>query len=87
VCQVSILALLFIFKVTLNRKEEGETWGPSKKKSCFFFRNSGIINPLTPELNTSSQRCLPRFLLGILIFKGLTAQRLCKSFGGGGVTL
>jgi hypothetical protein len=38
------------------------------------------INPLAQELNPSAQRCLPRFLLGILIFKGLTARRLCKSF-------
>jgi hypothetical protein len=34
-----------------------------------------ILNPLTPKLNPSAQRCLPRFLLGILIFKGLTARR------------
>jgi hypothetical protein len=40
-----------------------------------------MINPLTPELNPSAQCCLPRFLLGILIFKGLTARRLYKSFG------
>jgi hypothetical protein len=39
------------------------------------------INPLTPEFNLSAQRCLLRFLLGILIFKGLTARRLYKSFG------
>jgi hypothetical protein len=39
------------------------------------------LNPLTPELNPSAQRFLPRFLLGILIFKGLTARRLYKSFG------
>jgi hypothetical protein len=39
------------------------------------------INPLTPELNLSGQRCLPDFLLGILIFKELTARRLYKSFG------
>jgi hypothetical protein len=39
------------------------------------------INPLTPELNPSAQRCLSRFLLGILIFKGLTAGRLYKPFG------
>jgi hypothetical protein len=38
-------------------------------------------NPLTLELNPSAQRCLPRFLLLILIFKGLTAQRVYKSFG------
>jgi hypothetical protein len=42
-----------------------------------------ILNPLTPELNPSAQRCPPRFLLGILIFKGLTARRLYKSFGVG----
>jgi hypothetical protein len=40
-----------------------------------------VINPSTPELNPYAQRCLPRFLLGILIFKGLTARRLYKSFG------
>jgi hypothetical protein len=40
-----------------------------------------VINPLKPELNPSAQRCLPRFLLGILIFKGLTARRLYKLFG------
>jgi hypothetical protein len=40
-----------------------------------------MINPLMMELNPSAQRCLPRFLLGILIFKGLTARRLYKSFG------
>jgi hypothetical protein len=28
------------------------------------------LNALTPELNPSAQRCLPRFLLGILILKG-----------------
>jgi hypothetical protein len=40
------------------------------------------FNLLTTELNPSAQRCLQRyFLLGILIFKGLTTQRLYKSFG------
>jgi hypothetical protein len=39
------------------------------------------VNPSTPELNPSAQRCLPRFFTGILIFKGLTARRLYKSFG------
>jgi hypothetical protein len=39
------------------------------------------INPLTPELNPSVQRCLPRLLLEILIFKSLNARRPCKSFG------
>jgi hypothetical protein len=31
-------------------------------------RYTGRINPLKRELNPSAQRCLPRFLLGILIF-------------------
>jgi hypothetical protein len=39
-----------------------------------FFENlfeiASSINPLTPELNPSAQRCLPRFLLGILFLKG-----------------
>jgi hypothetical protein len=42
--------------------------------------NQHRINPLTPELNPSAQRCL-LFLAGILIFKGLTARRLYKPFG------
>jgi hypothetical protein len=41
----------------------------------------GKFNALTPELNPSPQRCLPRFLLGTLIFKELTARRLYKSLG------
>jgi hypothetical protein len=45
-----------------------------------------LFNPLTPELNPSAQRCLPRFLRGILIFKGLTARRLYKSFCVKGLT-
>jgi hypothetical protein len=39
------------------------------------------FNPLTPEFNPSPQHCLPKFLQGILIFKGLAARRLYKSFG------
>jgi hypothetical protein len=39
------------------------------------------FNTLTPELNPSAQRCLPNYLLGILIVKGLTARLLYKSFG------
>jgi hypothetical protein len=45
-----------------------------------------LINPLTPELNPSAQRCLTRFFQGILIFKVHTAQRLYKSFGVKGLT-
>jgi hypothetical protein len=36
---------------------------------------------LMPELNPSPQRCLPRFLMGILLVNGLTVRRLYKSFG------
>jgi hypothetical protein len=32
-----------------------------------FPQVGGRINPLTPELNLSVQRCLTRFLLGILL--------------------
>jgi hypothetical protein len=46
-----------------------------------------MVDPLTPELNPSAQRCLPSFLLGILMFKGLTARRLYKSFGVKGLTV
>jgi hypothetical protein len=46
-----------------------------------------MINPLTPELNPSAQRYLPRIVLEILIFKGLTARRLYKSFDVKGLTI
>jgi hypothetical protein len=39
-----------------------------------------FINPLTPELNPTAQRCLPRFFTGDFDSL-LTARRLCKSFG------
>jgi hypothetical protein len=39
-----------------------------------------LLNPLKPESNPSAQRCQPRFLMGILIFKDLTERRLYKSF-------
>jgi hypothetical protein len=38
------------------------------------------VNRLTPELNPSAQSCLPRFFTGVLIFKGLAARLLYKSF-------
>jgi hypothetical protein len=44
------------------------------------------INPLTRKLNPSAQRYQPRFLLGILIIKEFTAQRLYRSFGVQGST-
>jgi hypothetical protein len=28
-----------------------------------------LLNPLTPELNPSAQRCLTRFLMGILLLE------------------
>jgi hypothetical protein len=45
------------------------------------------IKPLAPELNYFAQSCLPKFLLGILIFKGRIARSLYKSFGVNGLTL
>jgi hypothetical protein len=45
------------------------------------YPDDSRINPLTSQLNPSTQRCLPRFLLDILIFKGLTARHLYKSLG------
>jgi hypothetical protein len=47
-------------------------------KAC--RENSSLTKPLMTELNPSAQSWMPRFLLGILIFKGLTARRLYKSF-------
>jgi hypothetical protein len=41
-----------------------------------------IVNHLSQELIPSEHRCQPRFfLLGILIYKGLTARHLYKQFG------
>jgi hypothetical protein len=39
------------------------------------------FNPLTPELNSSAQRCLPRFFNGGIILKGFTERRFYESFG------
>jgi hypothetical protein len=50
------------------------------------LKNAKAVNLLTPELNPFAQRCLPRFLLEILIFKGPTARRLYKSFGVKGLS-
>jgi hypothetical protein len=41
---------------------------------------------LTPKLNPSAQHCLPRFLMGILIFERLTARHLYKSLDIKGLT-
>jgi hypothetical protein len=49
-------------------------------------RSFFTVNPLTPELNPSAQSCLPRFFTGIVIFEGLTARRLFKSFDVKGLT-
>src|SRR5215510_12235043 len=45
------------------------------------FINGTLFNLLATKLNPSAQRCLPRILLRILIFKGLTVPRLRNSFG------
>jgi hypothetical protein len=42
---------------------------------CYKF------NPSMPDFNPSAQSFLPRFLLGILIFKGFIARRLYKPPG------
>jgi hypothetical protein len=39
------------------------------------------FNPLTPELDPPRNAACRDFLLGILIFKRLTARRPYKSFG------
>jgi hypothetical protein len=44
------------------------------------------VNPLTPELNPTAQRCLPRFFYRDFNFKGFIARRLYKSFGVKGLT-
>jgi hypothetical protein len=35
-----------------------------------------MVTPLTPELNPSAQRCLPKSFTGILILKGLLREVL-----------
>jgi hypothetical protein len=54
---------------------------------CITIQTVESINPKTQELNPSAQRCLPRYLLWILISKGLTARRLYKSFGFKGLII
>jgi hypothetical protein len=56
-------------------------WNTSKVEGNVYILVHNYINPLTTELNSSTQRCLPRFYTWILIFKGLAAQRFYKSFG------
>jgi hypothetical protein len=48
--------------------------------------NKSYFHPLILELNPFTQSCLPRFLLGILIFKGVIGRHLYKSFGVKGLT-
>jgi hypothetical protein len=47
-------------------KVSGKT---GEKYSRKIFVSRKILNPLTPELNPSAQRCLTRFLLGILLLE------------------
>jgi hypothetical protein len=77
------------------RETEGNLFNQFKTVCCKIVtlvhgcngRRKVVFSPSTPELNSSAQRCLPRFLLGILIFKGPTARRLYKSFGVKGLNL
>jgi hypothetical protein len=68
----------------------GHCYSKDEARSTYRAQDFGfsgfVVNTLAPELNPSAQRCLPRFLLGILIFKGLTARRFYKSFGVKGLT-
>jgi hypothetical protein len=48
--------------------------------------NKFFLTPLTPELNPSAQRCLPRFFTGDFNFEGFAARRLYKLFGVKGLT-
>jgi hypothetical protein len=58
-----------------DRETDGRTDGEIKKsqrqeeKTIDLFIQILVINPLTPELNPSAQRCLTRFLLGILLLE------------------
>jgi hypothetical protein len=63
------------------------TWKDMTQLTVAFRTFSYTLNPLTPELNLSAQRCLPRYFTGILIFKGLTALRLHKSSGFTGLKI
>jgi hypothetical protein len=61
----------FIVKVPFPHSSGG-TWknnrtaaGPTK----FRTGDNCFVNTLTPELNPSAQRCLTRFLLGILLLE------------------
>jgi hypothetical protein len=44
------------------------------------------VTPLTPDSNPSAQRYRLRIFIGDFNFKGLTAQRLYKSFGSEGLS-
>jgi hypothetical protein len=76
-CYLYLLSFPFIFIFCLYLFTTYKNTGPTAQRTHSITE----INPLTPELNLSAQRCLPRFLMVILIFKGLTARRLDKYFG------
>jgi hypothetical protein len=75
---------LFVPKVCKNRSFFHSFYRHSPSN---FHVRVHSINPLTPEWIPSAQRYLSGFLLGILIFKVLTARRLYKSFSVKGLTL
>jgi hypothetical protein len=49
-----------------KKKKKEEKKKENKKKKAYIIVH---INPLTPELNPSAQRCLTKFLLGILLLE------------------
>jgi hypothetical protein len=93
-CPVLRIFLLHLMKGKILKKMIGRKmcvliFSTTLSETFLILRRNewDMINPLTPELNPSSQRCLPRFVLEILIFKGLSARRLYKSFGIKGLSV
>jgi hypothetical protein len=88
----SLVTNLWLFVTIKVERSSGKVYSTSYKYFIHaFFRIHMLrlyanwllilasINHLKTELNPSAQHCLPKFLLGILIFKGLTARRRYKS--------
>jgi hypothetical protein len=57
-CLSCALTGLFLYFTQLLQELWGGVW-----------HAAGLLNPLTPELNSSVQRCLTRILLGILLLE------------------
>jgi hypothetical protein len=53
----------YIYRIWFNYRIQED------KHSVFLSHFNKTVNPLTPELNPSAQRCLKRFLLVILLLE------------------